>query len=153
MKTNFKTLVTSLCALVLLAFSVNAHAEQKVSYKEYDIHYIVLNTKTISPEIARQYDLTRSGKRAFINISLLDTRKDDIGTPVLANVEGHFLNMIGQRIDLDFREIEEGSGIYYIDDFGIDNKETLRFILSVQPKDREDIKPFTVKFSQQTWFE
>lgn len=140
-------------ASLLLLLSVSASAEQKVRYKEYDIHYIVLNTKTISPEIAKQYDLTRSGKRAFINISLLDIRKDDIGTPVLAKVEGHFLNMIGQRVELEFREIEEGSGIYYIDDFGIDNRETLRFQIEVQPLDRPDIRPFEVKFSQQTWHE
>ena len=134
-----------------LFIALAAFAEQKIAYKEYDVHYMVLTTAELNEEVAKAYNITRSGKRAMINISLLDTRNDDIGTPTQAKISGYYQNTLGQRVNLEFREINEGYGIYYIDEFGIDNKEFLNFVLEVQPSDRPEITPFTVKFQQQTW--
>ena len=56
-------------------------------------------------------------------------------------------NLLGQTRDLQLREIREGDAIYYIGEFPIVDRETIRFSLQVTPDGRET--PVSAELSQQ----
>lgn len=67
--------------------------------------------------------------------------------PVVSRVEGSATNLTGQQKVLSMREIREGTAIYYIDTFRVNNEETLDFDLAVTPKDSD--ATYSVRFRQQ----
>lgn len=142
-----KTLMTLMASLLVATLAV---AEQKTDFGNYELHYIVLNTTEIPVKIAEQYDLTRSGKRAFINLSVLQKTDDGYGKPVPASITANQRSLIGQVVPIDLREIREGTAIYYIGNFQIINRETLWFDLELSLEDGTD---FEFSFDQQVWQE
>ena len=60
--------------LFILAISVgslNSYAENSKEFGDYVIHYNAFRSDTISPEVAKQYGLTRANNRVLINIAIL----------------------------------------------------------------------------------
>ena len=96
-------------ALAVSFNAVDVVAEQKVVNGDYEIHYIVLPTTFLRPNIAAQYDLPRGKNRALVNVSILES-----GYAVKATVEGKSRNLLEQQQILDFREVDEGNAVYYL---------------------------------------
>lgn len=101
---------------------------------EYTVHYQAVNSTFLTPEIAGQYNIVRSERRAFINIAVLHNNADGSTTPVAATVTGGKRNLLQQSGAIEFEEIREGESIYYIGQFDFSNAETLRFAIDVQPE-------------------
>ncbi|WP_025744719.1 DUF4426 domain-containing protein [Salinivibrio costicola] len=112
---------------VLLAVATPAAwAGQFKEVGELEVHYNTLSTTFLTPEIAQQYDITRSGYRGLVNIAVLDTMQ--LGKPAIAaKVQGQVKNLVGNSRELDFTEIREGDAIYYIATFAADDEETYQF--------------------------
>lgn len=143
-------LTSTLFALSSLVLSSSLWAEQKIDFANHELHYIVLNTTEIPAEIAKQYDISRSRKRAFINLSILEKTADGYGKPVAADVSALQRSLVGQRAEIELQEIREGDAIYYIGDFHIINREILWFDVALK---LEDGVEFDYSFSQQVWQE
>ncbi|MFQ3229266.1 DUF4426 domain-containing protein [Reinekea sp.] len=124
------------------------YAEQKVEFNGYELHYIVLNTTELSPEIAKRYNISRSGKRAFVNLSVLKQDGENIPYAVDANVTALQRNLMGQRGDISLRTFKEGEAIYHIGDFLIFDRETIWLDIVVSIEGEE---PFEFTFPQQVW--
>lgn len=140
-------------ALVVFLLSVclsAVWAEQKVDFGEYELHYIVLNTTEIAPDIAARYNLVRSGKRAMMNLSVLKKTDDGYGQPVTAEITAIERTLLGQTFDIELTEITEGTAIYYIGDFPIIDREQLWFDISLKVTGGPS---FTTTFQQQVWRE
>lgn len=105
-----KNVISILITVCLCAAMTSAWAEQKMTFGEYEVHYIVLPTTFLNAEIADKYDLPRGRDRALVNISVLDAD----GIPVKAQVTGSTQNLLGQRQQLSFAEVTEGSAVYYL---------------------------------------
>jgi Domain of unknown function (DUF4426) len=99
----------------------------------YTVHYIAVNSTFLTPEIAAQYNITRSSRRAFLNIAVLRNHADGSTTPVTAVLKGGKRNLLQQEAAIPFTEIREGESIYYIGQFDFSNAETLRFSVDVLP--------------------
>ena len=141
----FRILIFTLTGLFL---SVPALAEQSISYGDYTIHYSAFNTDTLSPEIAKSYQIQRSKNRIMVNISVLKQQnQNELGTSVKSSVKGTATNLAQQIRKLDLREINEGGAIYYITDMAVNNEETLTFNITVTPIGEE--KPYHLTFQQQ----
>lgn len=139
-------IVTVTLALLL---SITAWAEQKVAINGYDVHYMALSTAELTEEVAQAYGINRSNNQAFLSISVLKPQPDSIiALPVEAKVSGSFRNMIGQNKPLTFRQVKEGSAIYYLAEFRFNSEEVLRFTLQVEP---EGGASQTVQFQQSIW--
>ncbi len=117
---------------LLFLLSTAAFAESKV-FGNYTVHYIAVNSTFLTPEIAQQYKIVRSARRAFLNIAVLRNNADGSTTPVAAKVEGGKRNLMQQTGDIDFVEIREGESIYYIGQFDFSNAEIVRFNVQVTP--------------------
>lgn len=138
------TIGTLLTISSLLAF--NAYAENSKSFGDYVVHYNAFRSDTLTPEIAKAYQLTRRNNRLVVNIAVL---KKDMGhtTPVKANVSGFASNLTGQVKDLEFKEVVEADAIYYLAQAQVSNRETLKFEIKTTPVGQS--RSTTVKFDQQ----
>jgi hypothetical protein len=139
---NFLILIT------LLTSTVYADDVRQMETNDgYIIHYNTFTTDFLTAEVARSYDITRSKKRAMLNISVRKIGKDKISQTEAApaNVIVKATNFIGQEKNINIRRIDETGAIYYIADFSIANQEIVKFKLQVTP----DSKTHTIKFEQQ----
>ena len=124
---------TFLSVLISALFSASVIAEQKIEDDNYIVHYSAINTTMLTPEVAKASGITRSRKRGMLNIAVQKKQKSGKIEGVLAQLNGKVSNLIGQQRTLDFNVITEGSAIYYLAEFFLDNGERLSFDINVQP--------------------
>ena len=125
----FKFLFISALSLA----SLNSYAENSKEFGDYVIHYNAFRSDTISPDVAKQYGLTRASNRVLINIAVLKKVLNTTGKPTSSKVTGHASNLTGQLKNLEFKEITEGNAIYYLADTKISDGEFLKFDIKVIP--------------------
>ena len=131
--------LVSLCT-VLLAVSVSAEQSQKIG--DLEVHYAVVNTSFLQPDVAARYGVVTGKDRAIVNLSVLGPTDQSLE----ATVTGSTLNLIGQTSNLEFATIRERDSIYYIAPLRFTDRDTLRFRLVVTLADRP---PLQVEFQQQ----
>ena len=135
---------------ILLLFIASIQAEQH-TVGNYTVHYNLLNSSFIEPQIATQYRIKRSRNIALLNISVIEKSNTPNGTPVISNIFGHGTSLAGQVKELAFKEIKAGDAIYYIATFPINNGERLNFDLKVQPNKLGKLIP--IKFKKQVFID
>jgi hypothetical protein len=130
-------------ALMLLAFclALPAMAEQKQSYGALDVHYSAFNSSFLQPEVAASVGLVRSKSQGVVNVALLQAGKASTG-----QVSGEVKNLLGQISPLSFKQVKEGTAIYYLAQFPFEQQEMLRFTLNVKGADGV---PHSIDFSQE----
>ncbi|PCI08724.1 MAG: hypothetical protein COB77_01660 [Gammaproteobacteria bacterium] len=114
--------------------SVNTFAENSQEFGDYVIHYNAFRSDTISTEVAKQYGLTRANNRVLINIAVLKKVLNTTGKPTSSVITGHASNLTGQLKQLEFKEIKEGTAIYYLADTKISDGEFLKFNIKIIPE-------------------
>lgn len=144
-KTNKFLQLLYVACLCLAAVSVRAENSQ--DFGDYVVHFNALTTDLLTPKVAAEYKIRRSGNHAMLNIVVLRKVLGATAQPVTAKVTGTASNLTGQQRTLDLREIREPNAIYYIADFGVDHEDTLTFKLNVQPEGEQE--SFQVQFRQQ----
>ena len=135
-----------LCTITLAATSLPSHAEQQMTFGDYQVHYIILPTTDLNAKVASKYNLPRGRDRALVNVSVLDSN----GTPVRAAVHGRSENLLGQRQTLSFNEVTEGSAIYYLALLRYADEEFHRVALDVTLPNGEVGE---LRFQQQMFWE
>lgn len=137
-----------LVAGLLLSFSIlgtnQAHAEQMQEFGTWQVHYVVIPTTFLLPEVAEQYNITRGKDRALINVSLIHNTDG----PSTATASGEVINLLSQRQQLEFREVREGDAIYYLADLKHTDRDLLRFELQVKTPQGRMLQ---VKFQQKMY--
>ncbi|MBQ4830882.1 DUF4426 domain-containing protein [Alteromonas sp. MMG017] len=126
---KISTLFFGLLGSLLLIISSAAHAEQKQQLGEWDVHYMVVSTPFLTPEVAASYGIVRSKFNALVNISVLDAVT---GTAQRVSVSGTAKNLIGTTKTLAFKKVEEGDAIYYLAVLPFRDRENYRFSIDVQ---------------------
>jgi len=134
--------------IVFSSFNLIA-AEHTVD--DFTIHYNLLNSSIIEPKIATQYGIKRSKNVALLNISVIQKSDKPEGTAVIANIFGHGTSLAGQVKELAFKEVKEGSAIYYLATLPIHNGERLTFDLQIQPSKQGKLIP--LKFKQKVYID
>ncbi len=140
--------ILGLIALLMLS-APGAEARQHVRFGDLEVHYVVLNTTDVSPEMAERYALTRAADRGLINIA--GRRRGDDGTTsaVQLAIEGTVTNLLGQSRSLQFREVTDPAAIYYLETIAFTDREPLRFQLQVTDLDTGRRHP--VSFEKILW--
>ncbi len=123
------------CFLVASALGHDAKAEQFEAFGPYTAHYNTFNTTLLTAEVARAYEITRSGNLALINIAVLRTQDEGMDEPMHADVNVDAANLAGQRKNIEMVEVEDRGAIYYIGTFRIRDEERINFNVSIQPAD------------------
>jgi hypothetical protein len=130
-----------------LTYSTDAAAENSKEFGKFVIHYSAFRSDILEPEIAKNYNLTRRNNRLIINIAVLEKVMDTTGKPTSAQITGHASNLTGQLKNLKFREIREGTAIYYLAESKFSDGEFLKFDLKIIPEGEE--QPARLKFDKR----
>jgi hypothetical protein len=155
---NKRTLLTFLSLLALLSAcggpgdSATVPKAQPAGATSADIgnhivHFSAQTTDQLPPDVAREYNIVRSKKRAMLNVSIL--RKPD-NLPVAGEVSVNTVNLTGQLKNVTMRKIEEPGdivAIYYIGDTTVANREILIFDISIKPEGEDSFSE--VRFKRQ----
>jgi hypothetical protein len=132
-----KNLLTLILPLLFMA-AAPAVAERSQTFGNLTVHYNAITTDTLTPDIARAYNITRSKYRGLLTVSVLRPNKLGVGEPVPAKISAYAANLSEQLRNIDMREIREGGAIYYLGEFSIAPRETLRFTLNISAEGRKD---------------
>ena len=136
--------MTLLSLMLLMLFTSAASAQQSEMFGPYELHYSVVNTTFLEPEVAASYGITRGKKRAILNLSVRENLED--GTDVARNMllKGRTWDLIQNQF-LEFKEIREGTAIYYIAEFKFINEEWRFFEVDFRPEGAEQTYTFKLK--------
>jgi len=132
-----------LSSFLILAFTVfltaPAQAERSKEFGNYIVHYNALATDFLKPSTAKHYKIKRSKNRGMITISIQEKAASGkaIGKAIPATVTGFSKNLNGQTRNLKFRLVDEGTAVYYIDDFSVTDQEVINFVLSIKPDNQK----------------
>ena len=137
----------ALFILTISLGSLNVYAENSKEFGDYVIHYNAFRSDTISPEVAKQYNLARANNRILINIAVLKKVMNTTGKPTSSKVTGHASNLTGQLKQLTFKEITEGNAIYYLAETKISDGEFLKFDVKIIPDG--ETKPARLHFDKR----
>jgi hypothetical protein len=134
--------IALLSLIALVSFS--AAADQFKAFDGVEVHYVVVNTLFLQPDVAARYGVVRANDRAIVNLSVIDAN----GSAMLGEVTGSTINLLSQTAPLQFAVINEGDAIYYIAPLRYTAQDVLRFRLTVNVPDRA---PMNLEFQQQMY--
>ena len=137
-------LLRHLALLSLMVFTASAYAEQKERLGDWDVHYMVVNTTFLTPEVASTYGIVRSKYNALVNISVLDKETHKAQR---LSVSGEATNLLGNTRDLSFKKVEDGYSIYYLSVLPFRDQETFRFNIQIRKGNDSE----TLRFKQQMY--
>jgi hypothetical protein len=140
------TLIRALSVSILM-LALPAQAERSIEIGDVVVHYSAVPSLSLTPQIARQYAITRSAGRALLNISVLRRAEDGSHSAITAAVSAAATNLNGQRQSIAVREVREGDAIYYLGEPRIGEGETLDFEFTVDPEGEPG--PIDGRFRQQ----
>ena len=120
---------------------------EPMRFGDYEVHFSAFNSTFIAPDIAKAYELERSSKHGLVNIAVRHVKDSEIGKAVTANLDGKHKNLLQQSVPLKFREVKEGSAVYYLAGFRFSNEEMLEFSIDVKPEGSD--RSYPVKFRQK----
>jgi hypothetical protein len=144
--------LTRWTAILLTAVAGSAGAQQASEFGDYVVHYNVLGTNLLAPQVAQGYGIQRSPSRALLNVTVIRRIPGGEGLPVRASVLARARNLTGQRREIPVREITDtGGAVYYIGEFPVRNMETFDFSVTVVPVGEPE--PLEVRFRQQFYTE
>ena len=124
-------------------------AQTSERFGPYELHYSVVNTTFLDPKVAEIYGITRSQKRAIVNLSVQEHQEGGGSAARHMTLEGHVRDLIQSRQKLEFREIREGDAIYYIAEFPFINEEWRFFEIVFQPEGGS--QSYTFSFKRQLY--
>ena len=134
-------------ALLLAVLSPLASAEQKQKLGPWDVHYIAMPSTLIEPQIAAQYQITRSIQNGLINISVLAS-SDQQAQQV--RISGQAKNLLGQIKELNFQEVREGKAIYYLAQLPFRGEEKVSFSIDISQGTEQQQLKFDHTFYPET---
>lgn len=136
-----------LCAVATLLCINTAHAEQFVRNGQFIVHYVALPSTSITPEVARHFGISRTGKLSLLVLNAQLETAPGKTTSLPATATGTVTSLIGHVQQLELRPAREGDVHYVIAQFEAVDQEILKFDLQITPQG--STKPIALKFQQQ----
>lgn len=140
---------------ISLLLGLSAHAQEappvtatSSSFGKDTVHYSVVNTTFLTPQVARSYGIVRGEDKFIINVSVR-RQLDGSNIAVRAKVKGSSSDLI-HRTPLEFKEIIEQDAIYYIAEFELSNDERQDFRLSVNVDNRPS---YDIQFNKMLYID
>ena len=122
-----------------------AIAQQSEMFGPYELHYSVVNTTFIEPEVAATYNLVRGEKRAILNLAVREHDADGKTVARPMQLKGRSWDLIQKTDQLAFQEVREGPAIYYIAEVEFLDKEWRHFEVHFRPEGADETYTFRLK--------
>lgn len=123
----------ALSTVMSLSFAMHVHAASNQDFGDIQIHWSVLPSTFLSPEVAKANNLQRSKGIGIINIAIMKENDDGTMSPMGGQVEGKVSNDIQQVRFLAFRRVQEGDAVYFIAEYQYSSGELMTFNVTARP--------------------
>lgn len=134
MKASLRIAFASAALIALMMLMPRAAAAgQSQRYGHYIVYYSAISTDLLTPAVANAYGYQRSSHKGLVNIAIKRGAGNGVEQAVAGKVSGSAVNLSGQRVPVDFREVKDGDAVYYLGTFPISGSDTVRFDLTVTP--------------------
>jgi hypothetical protein len=134
--------------LLGLLMAAPASAGQSADFDHYRVHYNAVPSVSLTPEVARQYNITRSRSIAIVTIAVIaKSGENQPPEPVESSVQGTVSNDVEQATALHFQEVTEGKAHYYIAPFQFREGKLLTFRIKALPLGTRTSLP--IRFTQR----
>lgn len=134
----------ALLLLLLPCLALPALAQQSERFGPYELHYSVVNTTFLAPEVASTYGIVRSKQRGLLNLAVREHMADGSTVGRTMQLKGRTWDLI-QGQPLEFMEVREGEAIYYLAEFKFINEEWRFFESIFRPEGADETYTFTFK--------
>ncbi len=135
-----------LTSLILLLCSWAVAAEQFVDAGSYRVHYAAINTTMLTPEVARQFGVSRTRNEILLVLNA-QQQIDGRYVPVPATARGTATTLLGHLQKLALRPVREADVHYVVAAFQTLDGEYMTIEAQVLPEGAD--APLAVKFRQQ----
>jgi hypothetical protein len=129
--------------LVAMLCGGSARAQQSEIFGPYELHYSVVDTTFLAPEVAATYGIVRGKKHAILTLAVRE-ELGPAGETLNMLLKGRTWDLI-QNQPLEFLEIREGKAVYYIAEFKFINEEWRFFEVDFRPEGADRTYRFTFK--------
>ena len=137
----------ALLILIAMLCGAGAQAQQSEIFGPYELHYSVVNSTFLAPEVAATYGIVRGNKRAILTLAVREEMAP-AGETLSMLLQGRTWDLIQNQF-LEFQEIREGPAIYYIAEFRFINEEWRFFEVDFRPSGGNET--YTFKFKHQLY--
>jgi hypothetical protein len=128
--------VAALLVSLALAAGDEAGAQNSLQRGDYTLHYAVLPTRDVAPEVADRYLISRAAGRVLLSLTVLH-RSPHGERAVRARVQGEVHDVADPRAShraLALREVMTDGAPSYLAEPRVEAPVTLKFELQVQPE-------------------
>ena len=134
-------------AVVLLLWTTVATAQQSERFDEFELHYSIVYSTFLTPEIAAQFGIPRGKDKAMLTLSVRDADAGDVeGRPM--EISGRTWDLITGG-DMKVKEVREGRATYYLVPFEFLDREYRFFEFDFTPEGSD--KAYSYRFKSQLW--
>ncbi len=126
----------ALSLLIALLLAPLALAQQSKRFEPFEVHYSVVSTTFLSPQVAGSYGIVRGRDRAILNLAVREHLADGTTRARSAKLQGRTWDLFQNQF-LEFQEIREGEAIYYIGEFEFSEGELRFFNVDILPEGAE----------------
>lgn len=130
-----------------LIASAAALAETSTRVGDYSIQHNAITTDMLDPQVAEANGILRSRFRGMLHVALVKGPADTKGRSIAAGVEARASAPRSEASRVPMREIRTESGVSYIGEFPVKDRQTLVFEIEVAPE--EAAETFRVSMEQQ----
>ena len=133
--------------LLLLWVAPISHAQQSERFDQYELHYSIVYSTFLTPEVAADFGLPRGKDKAMLTLSVRDADAGDIqGRPMA--ISGRTWDLITGG-PMEIKEVKEGRATYYLIPFEFLDREYRFFEFTFTPEGSD--KSYDYKFKTQLW--
>ncbi len=137
-----------ICSVFLLGLLLAAGASHanEIEFDRHVVHYSVVNTTFLSPDVARAYNIRRSSSRVLVNVVIMK-RGGEAMESVPGSVSGQAMNLNRQLRNLSFRQVRDGDAYYHLAEVAVRPSEVLDFSLRVSADGDDETMPVSFRQS------
>ena len=136
-----------LIAISLMLWSTLAAGQQSERFDQFELHYSIVYSTFITPEIAAEFGIPRGKDKAMLTLSVRDAEASDVeGRPM--RIKGRTWDLITGG-DMTIKEVREGRATYYLIPFEFLDREYRFFEFDFTPEGSD--QTYSYKFKTQLW--
>jgi hypothetical protein len=129
---------------IFLACSSLATADEMTRLGELELHSVAVPTSELTPEAARDYNVTPDAGRGLLTVTLIKKGRNGKTESVPGQVYAGGFTQDNKIFSIPIREIRQPDGVYYLGEYRVNAPDTIRFLVNANVLG----KPMKVEFSR-----
>lgn len=116
--------------VLALAYAGVAGANEVARFGDLEMHSIAVPTTELTPEAARDYNVTPDSGRGLLTVALVKKGRGGKAESVAGQVYAGGFTQDNKLFTIPIREIRHADGVYYLGEYRVSTPDTIRFLVN-----------------------